>query len=856
MRRTGVSGGTVAWALAIALVAASCGVLLDWRAPGLGRYARDWLLSLRGPLRPPNDIALVAIDEKSIQRYGRFPWSRQVIARAIDALAAAQPKAIALDILFTDPTDPQDDEVLARSIGRAGNVAVAAQLIESPVSGGPALWLMPLPAIARAAAGVGHVNVQTEADGVPRQIEVRAADDRGQALLSLAVEAVRIGDGTPETAVTASAHALLLGPRTIPVETRPPPVVLTAAAGTPRMLRDGRMTIDFIGPTGSFGSSTYSLADVLGGSVSPGRFLGKYVLVGATAASMGDRMTSPFVHRSDARGDQHGALMPGVEVLANAVNTILSGRYYSDLPEWAAFFWSALIALATLVALESAQGGPEFLKQLAVLAAIALLLVLVSFLLFTWFLIAPPLVPGLVSVASAGILTLLHRSLAASARLDWTIRELSASDELLAPGPRPPAFGTSGASLGLPHGLEWKVRALGELNARMLDRARFVDFALRSVEDGLLIAAPDGRITFANRAAAGILGTAPGNLTGQNLIRRLLDAPDPELLHRLVMERSKIEREITIRGVRPRHYMLRMAAVSGDAQPQAPMSRDAQPQAPMSGDAQPQAPMSGDAQPQATLSRDAQPQAPVLGIVASLSDVTRQHELQQTKNDVVSLVSHEMRTPLTAIQGMTELLADYELDPAQRRQMHLAINDEVKRLARMITQYLDITRLESGATVLRVSPVRIEALVERLLLLLEPVAAQRGIRLAKRFAPNLPPLVADADLLSRAIENLVSNAIKYSPSGTEVTIQVSAGEEALTVEVTDHGYGIPEADLARIFEKFYRVPRVQDAGTPGTGLGLALVREIAGLHGGSVSVKSEVNAGSTFTLRIPRAETL
>ena len=148
--------------------------------------------------------------------------------------------------------------------------------------------------------------------------------------------------------------------------------------------------------------------------------------------------------------------------------------------------------------------------------------------------------------------------------------------------------------------------------------------------------------------------------------------------------------------------------------------------------------------------------------------------------------------------------------------------------------------------------MRIEALIERLLLLLEPVAAQQGIRLARRIAADLPPLVADADLLSRAIENLVSNAIKYSPSGTEVVIQASAAAEVVTVEVTDQGYGIPEADLARIFEKFYRVPRVQDAGTPGTGLGLALVREIAELHGGSVSVKSEVNAGSTFTLRLPR----
>lgn len=356
MRKSGGGGVAILWWLAIALAAASCGVLLDWRAPGLSRYARDWLVQLRGPLSPPNDIALAVIDEKSIQRYGRFPWSRQVMARAIDALAAAQPKAIALDILFADPTDPEADELLARSIGRAGDVAVSAQLSESPASGGPAEWIMPLPAIAHAAAGVGHVNVQTESDGVPRQIEVRAADDRGQALLSLAVETVRIGDGTPESAVTASPHALLVGARSIPVETEPPATVLTAATGAPRLLLGGRMTIDFIGPAGSFGPSTYSLADVLGGSVSPGRFLGKYVLVGSTAASMGDRVASPFVHQSDARGDQHGSLMPGVEVLANAVNTILRGRYYTDLSGWAEFFWSALIALATLAALESAQG--------------------------------------------------------------------------------------------------------------------------------------------------------------------------------------------------------------------------------------------------------------------------------------------------------------------------------------------------------------------------------------------------------------------------------------------------------------------------------------------------------------------
>jgi PAS domain S-box-containing protein len=376
----------------------------------------------------------------------------------------------------------------------------------------------------------------------------------------------------------------------------------------------------------------------------------------------------------------------------------------------------------------------------------------------------------------------------------------------------PPSAAAPARSRWLPHGLEWKARMLGELNGRLLERARFVDSSLRSVEDGILIATPEGTIRFANRAAAEMLSSTPQALAGQNLFERLPDGGGPETLARLVGDRARVEREIATRGPKTRHFILRMAAIA-----------------------------SGE-----------NGEGPVLGIVASLSDITRQQELQQTKNDVISLVSHEMRTPLTAIQGMTELLAGYELDPARRREMHLAINDEVKRLTRMIGEYLDITRLESGATVLRPSPLRVETVLERVLLLLDAIAAQRGIRIVRQFAPDLPPLLADPDLLSRAVGNLVSNAIKYSPPDTEITVSATTDGPAVLITVRDHGYGIPEADLARIFDKFYRVPRVQDAGVPGTGLGLALVREIAGLHGGSVSVKSEPGAGSTFTLRLPR----
>jgi signal transduction histidine kinase/CHASE2 domain-containing sensor protein len=809
----------IASTLAILVAAALLGLMVDWRAPGLDRYIGDWMMRARGPLPVPDDIAVVAIDEASMARFGRFPWSRHVMARTIDALAMTKPKVIALDVLLTDPTTQEDDDALARSIGRAGNVVVAAQLTDSPVHGGPARWLLPIPPIERAAAAIGHVNVQTEQDGAARQLAVRLADDFGRPIRALAIETVRVADGTAEEGVTDEPNALLLGSRSIALDTTSSSLLIDASPST-RVLRGGRMTIDYIGPAGSFGPATYSLADVVSGRVPAEKFRGKYVLIGSTAASLGDRIASPFVRYSDARADQHGSLIPGVEVLANAVNVILRSRFYTQSSDAAALFWAVVVAGLMLFLLEAAQGGREVLKQVGVIAGLGGLILLAGYVAFTRALYIPPMVPCLVAFGCAGILTLLRRSLLASARLDRNIQELALSGDLLAPaGPGIPGAyqwsegGPVSLSRGwLPKGLDWKARTLSDLNARLLDRARFVNFALRSVEDGLLIAGPDGLITFANRAAGDILGTPARGLVGQNLAQRLAGTVDFDTLALLVAERGHLEREFTIRDVRPRHFTLRIAAVSADGNGH----------------------------------------GPVLGLVVSFSDITRQHELQQTKNDVISLVSHEMRTPLTAIQGMTELLANYEVPSDRRREMNLAINDEVKRLTRMITEYLDITRLESGATAMRLSPVRVEVMLDRILILLDPVASQRKIGLRRRFAADLPAILADPDLLSRAVENLLSNAIKYSPDGTEVTVSARAEEDYLLIDVADQGYGIPAADLGRIFEKFYRVPRVQDAGTPGTGLGLSLVREIAELHRGSVAVRSEVNQGSTFTLRIPR----
>src|SRR5262249_38023039 len=166
----------------------------------------------------------------------------------------------------------------------------------------------------------------------------------------------------------------------------------------------------------------------------------------------------------------------------------------------------------------------------------------------------------------------------------------------------------------------------------------------------------------------------------------------------------------------------------------------------------------------------------------------------------------------------------------------------------------DLTRLETGTRPLRPEPVRVTQLLERTLLLLEPVAAQREIRIVRRFTPNLPALTADADLIARAVTNLLANAVKFSPPRHDVIVEVVAESNFLRIEVKDQGCGIPPEAIPFIFEKFYRVPRLEDADAPGTGMGLAFVRDIAQLHGGRITVESEVGVGSVFTLRLPFAQ--
>src|ERR1700682_6485653 len=406
----------ILWVAALLLVCTVAGVLLTWRMPGLDLYTQTWLVRARGPLPVPDDIAIVAIDETSLTRLGRFPWHRALTAQALEHLSQARPKAIALDVLFSEATSNADDSALAAAIAKAGNVVNAAQLARTEA--GRVVWDGPLASIERAAAGIGHVHVSTEVDGVAGSFLVRQADDLGQAEWAMALETIRVGEGANSQSIQELPGAVLVGGRTFPVRSESRVIqIQSGRARSTQRLQASWIPIEYVGPTGSFASRTFSFADVVQGKIPSAAFRGKYVIVGATAASLGDRFTSPFVHTEGPDGQQYGELLSGVEVLANALNTVLRGRSYSEAPDWVAAMCGALIALLTLGGLSVAQGKWESLKQFATIVLIGALILGLSYIAFTRWLIYPPIVPTTVSLIFAIPLVLLHRSLGASREL-------------------------------------------------------------------------------------------------------------------------------------------------------------------------------------------------------------------------------------------------------------------------------------------------------------------------------------------------------------------------------------------------------------------------------------------------------
>lgn len=240
------------------------------------------------------------------------------------------------------------------------------------------------------------------------------------------------------------------------------------------------------------------------------------------------------------------------------------------------------------------------------------------------------------------------------------------------------------------------------------------------------------------------------------------------------------------------------------------------------------------------------------GMIMTLEDVTQQRVAEASRHDFVSRATHELRTPLTNIRMYVETAqTDGEDDKELRGECLNVISRESQRLERLVSEMLSVSEIEAGSMSLQRDDVRLDQLFKSLQQDYQANASKKNIDLRFDLPPKLPAIQGDRDKLSIVVQNLLGNAIKYTPEGGEVSVGVDLSATELSIEVRDSGIGISEEDQQHVFEKFYRAndPRLGDI--TGSGLGLALAHEIVRLHGGDLTVESELNAGSTFRLTLP-----
>jgi two-component system phosphate regulon sensor histidine kinase PhoR len=242
------------------------------------------------------------------------------------------------------------------------------------------------------------------------------------------------------------------------------------------------------------------------------------------------------------------------------------------------------------------------------------------------------------------------------------------------------------------------------------------------------------------------------------------------------------------------------------------------------------------------------------GAVLVFHDITELRRLEKVRQDFVANVSHELRTPVASIKGYAETLMDGALeDPANRQGFVKTIHENSDRLAHLIDDLLDLSKIESGKMKMTFAPLEIRPVIERCLNILERQITAKRLSMSIVIPGELPKVSADETRLSQVLLNLLDNAVKYTPESGAIKITASAGEKAVQVEVADTGIGIPEKDLPRVFERFYRVDKARSRELGGTGLGLSIVKHIVLAHGGEVGVRSDFGHGSTFSFSIPLA---
>lgn len=341
---------------------------------------------------------------------------------------------------------------------------------------------------------------------------------------------------------------------------------------------------------------------------------------------------------------------------------------------------------------------------------------------------------------------------------------------------------------------------------------------LRSMVEGVAVVDAQERLVFRNRAFSEILNLQPGTSEGSPLIEVVRSSDLLGLIRRALQGEEGLQSDIAMGIVQTQNFSVTAAPVK------------------------------------ALESDRSGPADKPSGAVVVLHDVTELRRLERVRQDFVANVSHEFKTPLTAIQGFAEtLLAGALDDPKNNRRFLEIIREHAARLARVTDDLLKLARIEAGKLELEFFPVGLQELIESCTETTLLKASRKKISFEVEAPDGLPPIRGDASLLHDVLQNLLDNAIQYTPAGGCIKLEASVGTNDATVTIADSGIGIPLADQERIFERFYRVDAARSREAGGTGLGLSIAKHIVEAHGGRLWVESAVGRGSKFSFSIPLA---
>ena len=240
------------------------------------------------------------------------------------------------------------------------------------------------------------------------------------------------------------------------------------------------------------------------------------------------------------------------------------------------------------------------------------------------------------------------------------------------------------------------------------------------------------------------------------------------------------------------------------------------------------------------------------GVLLTLQDVTRLRQVETTRREFVSNVSHELRSPLASVRAMVETLEGGALrDPDVALDFLGRIESDIQRMTTLVDELLELSRLESGQMPVHLAPLSVSEVAGEIVARFEGSAAAAGVKMGIDLPPDLPYVMAETGKLDQILTNLLENALRFTPEGGRVDVSASTGRRWVKLTVSDTGIGIPSEHLPHVFERFYKVDRSRRDG--GTGLGLAIAKHLVQAHGGDISVSSTEGQGSSFDLTLQRA---